>query len=213
MTATTLSEAWGGLVTPSRAPDTPDRVSVWGDSAALFRAWRDGSREALDDLVRVLTPVLWHVVRSAGLDRDRSEDVVQTAWLTLVRHQASVSDPQAIAGWLITTARREAWRVVRAEARARPMSDEVIESRVPAQPAAEADVVTRDEGDRLWTCVRQLDDRCQRLLRTIAFDVRPDYGGIARDLNMPIGSIGPTRGRCLAKLKKLLGDSSGADHD
>jgi hypothetical protein len=53
--------------------------------------------------------------------------------------------------------------------------------------------------------------RCQRLLRIIAFDDRPDYAGIARDLDMPVGSIGPTRGRCLAKLKELLAANSGKE--
>jgi hypothetical protein len=51
------------------------------------------------------------------------------------------------------------------------------------------------------------------LLRIVAFEDRPDYQGIARDLEMPVGSIGPTRGRCLGKLKALLGDNLGADHE
>jgi RNA polymerase sigma factor (sigma-70 family) len=198
--------------TRAHAP-TPDGVSVWGESAQLFRRWCAGDNDGLDGLVRVLTPVLWHVVRSAGLDRDRTEDVVQTAWLTLVRRRDSVADPQAIAGWLITTARREAWRVAREESKATPHDDDVIASLVAFQPGAETEAVVRDETDRLWECVQQLPSRCQRLLRTIAFDIKPDYEGIARDLDMPIGSIGPTRGRCLAKLKTLLGDASGGDHD
>ena len=210
------SETRGPDVTVQRAPDASGDTSVWGQAANHFRRWRAGGEAAvgaLDDLVHCLTPVLWHVVRSYGLDKDQSEDVVQTAWLTLVRRHESIADPQAVASWLTTTARREAWRVSRSDGRATPVADEVIEARIPHQQAAEADVVQIDEKDQLWACVNKLDARCQRLLRIVAFDDRPDYQGIARDLGMPVGSIGPTRGRCLGKLRALLGQNSGADHE
>ncbi len=200
-----------------RAPDASgDTTSVWQQAADSFRRWRAGgdiAAGALDDLVRCLTPVLWHVVRSYGLDKDQTEDVVQTTWLTLVRRHESIADPQAVASWLTTTARREAWRVSRSDGRATPVIDEVIEARIPHQQAAETDVMRIDEEDRLWACVNKLDARCRRLLRIVAFDDRPDYQGIARDLDMPVGSIGPTRGRCLGKLKALLGEDSGADNE
>ena len=195
------------------APDASGDTTVWGQAAAHFRRWREGELGALDDLVRCLTPVLWHVVRSYGLAKDQAEDVVQTAWLTLVRRHESIADAQAVASWLTTTARREAWRVSRMDGRATPMMDEVIEARIPAQQAAEAEVVRIDEQERLWACVNKLDARCQRLLRIVAFEDRPDYQGIARDLGMPVGSIGPTRGRCLGKLKALLGEGTGVDHE
>jgi RNA polymerase sigma factor (sigma-70 family) len=210
------SETRGPDVTVPRAPDASGETTVWGQAASHFRRWHAGGDEsvgALDDLVRCLTPVLWHVVRSYGLDKDQTEDVVQTAWLTLVRRHESIADPQAVASWLTTTARREAWRVSRTDGRATPVADEVIETRVPHQQAAESEVVRLDEKDRLWACVNKLDARCQRLLRIVAFDDRPDYQGIARDLDMPVGSIGPTRGRCLGKLRALLGQNSGADDE
>lgn len=193
--------------------DASDDISVWVQSANHFRRWRDGDPAALDDLVRSLTPVLWHVVRAYGLEKEQAEDVVQTAWLTLVRRHETIADPQAVAAWLTTTARREAWRVSRVGNRAVPLGEEVIEARIPHQKAAEADVVQSDEQDRLWGYVSQLSPRCQRLMRIVAFDDRPDYAGIAAELGMPIGSIGPTRGRCLDKLKALLIKDGGRDHD
>jgi len=185
--------------------------TVWDVSAQAFRRWQAGDTAALDDLVRALTPVLWHVVRAVGLDQSAAEDVVQVTWLTLVRKKDSVHDPQAVASWLTTTARREAWRVSRTQVRMVPVADEVIERRTPDLNSAESHVIDTDEGNRLWACVQQLDARCQRLLRAVAFDHRPDYAGIADELSMPIGSIGPTRGRCLAKLKKLLAPSGDCD--
>ncbi len=189
-----------------------DSTSVWSQAAGSFRSWRAGEAGALDDMVRTLTPVLWHVVRAYGLEREQAEDVVQTTWLTLVRRHESIADPQAVASWMITAARREAWRLAKAAARTTPMLDDVIERQIPVQRPADVDVVDADEHHRLWSCVSQLDLRCQRLLRIVAFDDRPDYAGIARDLDMPVGSIGPTRGRCLTKLKTLL-SKAGVDDE
>ena len=194
--------------------DASDEVSVWVQSANHFRRWRDGDPAALDDLVRSLTPVLWHVVRAYGLEKEQAEDVVQTAWLTLVRRHETIADPQAVAAWLTTTARREAWRVSRVdEPRRSPWSKKSSRhgSRIRRPPRT--DVVQSDEQDRLWGYVSQLSPRCQRLMRIVAFDDRPDYAGIAAELSMPIGSIGPTRGRCLDKLKTLLNKDGGRDHE
>jgi RNA polymerase sigma factor (sigma-70 family) len=205
-----LKQPRGRTVALQNAPgssDTADpsgETTVWVLAAGYFRRWREGDHAALDDLVRTLSPVLWHVVRAYGLDKEQAEDVVQTAWLTLVRRHESITDPQAVSAWLMTTARREAWRVSRAATKMMPVGDEIIEARVPHSNAAETEVVTADEQGRLWSAVRELSERCQRLLRIVAFDDRPDYSGIAKDLDMPVGSIGPTRGRCLSKLKALL---------
>jgi RNA polymerase sigma factor (sigma-70 family) len=189
--------------TSGRSPE----LSVWDLAADQFRAWRAGRHEALDDLVRTLTPVLWHVVRAYGLDQDRTEDVVQTTWLTLVRRHESISDPQAVASWLTTTARREAWRVAKLADKVPPIPEQVVLDRAGSDQSAEDVAVGAAEDDLLWTSVRRLSVRCQRLLRIIAFSDRPDYAEIARDLDMPMGSIGPTRGRCLAKLKSLMSGS------
>jgi RNA polymerase sigma factor (sigma-70 family) len=180
---------------------------VWELAADQFRDWRAGRHEALDGLVRTLTPVLWHVVRAYGLDHDRTEDVVQTTWLTLVRRHESIADPQAVASWLTTTARREAWRVAKVADKAPPVPEQVVLDRAGNDQSAEDVAVGAAEDDLLWTCVRRLSDRCQRLLRIIAFSDRPDYADIARDFGMPIGSIGPTRGRCLSKLKSLVSEA------
>jgi RNA polymerase sigma factor (sigma-70 family) len=196
--------AMGREGSPTSAPS-----GVWSEAANDFRRWRAGDAGALDDLVRCLSPVLWHVVRAHGLDTERAQDVVQTTWLTFVRRHESITEPQAVAAWLTTTARREAWRVAKTASRQPPVVDEVLETELPVQPSAESVAVTEDESARLWACVHQLSERCQRLMRIVAFEDRPDYRGLAEDLQMPVGSIGPTRGRCLAKLKALLSEATG----
>jgi RNA polymerase sigma factor (sigma-70 family) len=158
----------------------------------------------MESLVRTLSPVLWHVVRAYGLDRDAADDVVQTTWLTLVRQGDSVRDARAVLRWLTITARREAWRVSQKARRASPADDEMLDAALPRQASAETTALLDDEQRLLWQQVATLSERCQRLLRVIAFSDRPDYAGLAGELQMPVGSIGPTRGRCLAKLRALL---------
>jgi RNA polymerase sigma factor (sigma-70 family) len=179
---------------------------VWSEAATCFRAWANGDTgtDGLDGLVRVMTPVLWHVVRSYRLPQEAAEDVIQTTWLALVRRRDAIDDPVAVGGWLTTTARREAWRVSTANNKALPVEDEEIAFRLPKQRSAEAVAVESDERDRLWQVVDSLPERCRRLLRIVAFENRPDYTAVAETLEMPVGSIGPTRGRCLAKLRVAL---------
>ncbi|SDM03152.1 RNA polymerase sigma factor [Microbacterium azadirachtae] len=176
----------------------------WERAAALFVRWRGGETRAMDDLVRLMTPVLWHVARAYGLDRALAEDVVQSTWMALVRRHAAIEEPRAISGWLTLCARREAWRVSRLQRRVDPIDAELLEPLLPRGESAERQAQRGTESGALWLAVGALNPRCQRLLRVVAFDERPDYARIAQDLAMPIGSIGPTRQRCLGKLRALL---------
>lgn len=173
-------------------------------AAALFSAYRDGDEAKMGELVSLLTPILWHTVRAQRLDRESAEDVLQTSWLALVRSAESISDPQAVLQWLIVSARREAWRVVKRSDRVEPRDFEADAVVSPADELPEA-LALRNEGEsQLWRHIAALPERCQALLRVIAFADRPDYADVARSLGMPVGSIGPTRGRCLAKLRLQL---------
>lgn len=190
------------------ATSAPTETTTWDRAADCCSRWLDGDASGLDDLVRLMTPVLWQVVRACSLPEDSAEDVVQTTWVAFVRSAGRLRDAQSVGGWLTMTARREAWRVSKAGSRTTFVEDDTLERVVPPERSAEAEMVTRDESTRLWSAVGALDERCQMLLRVVAFADRPDYAGIARDLGMPVGSIGPTRMRCLSKLKTLLNDRS-----
>jgi RNA polymerase sigma factor (sigma-70 family) len=184
-----------------------------GRAAAGFRAFQRGDRAAFDDLVTVMTPLMWHTARSQGVDPVAAEDVVQTVWMSLLHSADNVRDPQTVVKWLLTSTKRESWRVAkrsRAEisrsSALHGMEGEEVLS-VPVQREDLPDeVVMREHSDQvLWQHVQGLPERCRTLVRVIAFADKPDYAAIAESLGMPIGSIGPTRGRCLAKLKDLLG--------
>lgn len=183
---------------------------VWGQAASAFERWTAGDAVALDELVRLMTPVLWHVARAYRLPSEVAEDVVQNTWLALVRAGSSIQEPAAVGGWLTTTTRREAWKVAKATGRGIPVEDDELARRLPDEGSAESEVVRRDTEGRLWDAVENLSERCQALLRIVAFEHRPDYREIAADLGMPVGSIGPTRGRCLQKLRALI--ENGEDH-
>src|SRR3954471_13008119 len=142
--------------------------ALYDAATDAFRRWRAGDEAALDDLVRTMSPVLWHIVRATGLDREGAEDVVQSTWLTLVRSADAVRDAQAITRWLCTSARREAWRVSKSATRTRPVDDEMIDARMPVQTSPESEVVSDDENARLWRALARLPERCQKLLRIVA---------------------------------------------
>jgi len=189
----------------------PARHSVVQRAADAFAAYRDGDRASFDELVTVLTPLLWHTVRGQGVDRVAAEDVVQTVWMRLLHSTASIRDPQTIVQWLLTAARREAWRITKRtrveDNRRVPLPTQDGEQPdVPTGPEELTDetVLREDRQRRLWKHVQGLPDRCRELIRVIAFADRPDYAVIAASLGMPVGSIGPTRGRCLAKLRNEL---------
>ncbi len=178
--------------------------SPWDMASGAFIAWRSGDAGAVDELVAAMTPVLWHVVRAYGHDRQSAEDVIQATWLGFVRRHQTIEDPQAVASWLITSARRGAAAHARTARRTTPVPDETLHAALPDAEPAEALAVLEDEASRLWAAVASVDERCRRLLRVVAFMDRPDYRSLSRDLDMPVGSIGPTRARCLAKVRTAL---------
>jgi RNA polymerase sigma factor (sigma-70 family) len=179
----------------------PDRAAR---TAALMNAARQGSDDALGQIVTEFSPLMWHIARTAGLSPGDAEDVLQTVWMRLVEQLNDIRTPAALAGWLATTTRREAWKVRAAERRQIPADQESFTGLPDQGPGSEEQVMVDDQRRTLWAAIRQLSPRCQELLRIVAFAPRPDYAAVAAGLGMPIGSIGPTRGRCLAKLRALL---------
>jgi RNA polymerase sigma factor (sigma-70 family) len=176
-------------------------------AARAFAAYVAGDGSLMSQLVDDLTPILWHLARGQGLSPAAAEDVVQQSWLRLVESADRIHDPQSVVKWLMTTTRREAWRVARAgrvvESQADPSqaADALTE---PATQTVPAEVIGAEERTVLWRHVDALSEKCRYLLRVIAFADRPDYAAIAASLGMPVGSIGPTRGRCLAALRTAL---------
>ena len=177
-------------------------VSLGAQAASAFTAYRDGDRGQLRTLVALLTPLLWHTARSQRAPQEVAEDAIQTAWLRLVDAADTITDPKGVASWLVVTVKRETWRLLRLEGRESEPETGLPE--VAATTTPEDLVLLSDRQQVLWRHVNELPERCRALLRVIAFAAAPDYASVAASLGMPVGSIGPTRGRCLAKLRTAL---------
>jgi RNA polymerase sigma factor (sigma-70 family) len=186
-------------------PETPEPAARGGLGTRcgdVFAAYQDGDHQRLGDLVDLLTPVLWHTARAQGATSATAEDAIQTAWLRLVDGAEKIADPYAVLAWMVITVKRETWRLVRGERR------EIDVEEVPEAPTMtlgpEQTSILGERQRTLWQHISSLSARCQELLRIIAFADRPDYAAIAQSLGMPVGSIGPTRGRCLQKLRLAI---------
>jgi RNA polymerase sigma factor (sigma-70 family) len=176
---------------------------VDGSNGELLAAAAAGDQRAWDALVQRHTSLLWSIARSYRLGTSDAADVVQTTWLRLVEHLDKVADPERIPGWLATTARRECIHLLRRTDRRAEDPAELpdLPDNGPELDAA----LLRDERDaELWRALARLDELCQRLLRVLMSDPPPAYADVAEALGMKIGSIGPTRGRCLDKLRALV---------
>jgi RNA polymerase sigma factor (sigma-70 family) len=185
-----------------RAAPLVERSDRHDRLARCLERARAGDRGGLDEIVSELNPLLWHVARTQTLGADEAADVVQTAWLELLRQLHEIRSPHALTAWLVSTTRREAWRVN--GARRRGPTPDALEAVADLGPAPD-ERLGADERDRaLWRNYRRLPERCRALLRVVALVERPDYDAVATAMEMPRGSIGPTRGRCLAKLRDLL---------
>lgn len=175
-----------------------------GELATALSAHRAGDRDAAGVLVRRATPLLWQAARSFGLDAALAEDAVQNTLLALFRHGDSINEPQAVLRWLVVTVQREAQRLRRPEQRVTFQADAGMTEVAPRDAEPEQRVLDDERREVMWQAVGRLSERCRRLLRVVACGERPDYATLASALGMPVGSIGPTRGRCLAKLRELL---------
>jgi RNA polymerase sigma factor (sigma-70 family) len=185
----------------------------------LVAAAASGDRDAWDALVARFSGLMWSVARGFRLDQADASDVIQTAWLKLLEHLDRLHDPDHVGAWLATTTRNECLRHLRKTGRERPVDVDdldVVDDRSPGLDAA----LLRDEtAVELWEAFETLNDRCRTLLRMLMTDPPPAYNEVSAVLDMPIGSIGPTRGRCLARLRTALagisdspsGSSSGED--
>ena len=172
----------------------------------LARASR-GDATAWNAIVDRFASLLWAVARGHRLSQDDAADVVQNSWLKLLDHLDDIAQPEALAGWLATTARYECLALLRKKGREHLVRDDDLATSVVDEQVRSLDAsLLDDERDaQLWSCLGRLSERCQVLLRALMASDRPNYTAIAEALGMSIGSIGPTRMRCLDKLRELVG--------
>jgi RNA polymerase sigma factor (sigma-70 family) len=183
---------------PGATPSPPPGASTPVEDVVAAAA--RGDRRAWNEIVRRYSGLVWAVARSHQLTSADSADVAQTTWLRLVEHIEDLKDPARVGSWLATTARRECLQVLGHTARCRP-TDEVPEPAGEERPPVEARLLTAERDAALWRAFSRLAPSDQVLLRLLSAEPPASYKDIAAALDMPIGSIGPTRSRCLERLR------------
>lgn len=182
-----------------READLADPVHL-GDPA-LVQSCLAGDERAWEELVDRYGRLVYAIPRRMGLSETDAQDVFQNVFASLLRHLAHLRDQTRLSAWLITTARRESWRIGRAAGR----HAELDETMADNAPAAFDDVVRWEREQSVRQAMRRLDDRCRELLGVLFLEpATPSYEAIAARLGMPVGSIGPTRARCFKKLDAIL---------
>lgn len=186
---------------PGGADDT-DGAAV----AALVGLAAGGDQVAYDALVDRFAGLVWRIARNHRLGRADAADVSQTVWLRLVEQLDRIREPERLGAWLATTARHECLAVLRKGSRSVLVEADAFETstaaRLDPSPAADAEHLERDERRRaVREAFSTLDDRCRTLLSLLLGDPPASYDEITAALAMPTWSIGPTRQRCLGKLR------------
>ncbi|GII54877.1 RNA polymerase sigma factor [Planotetraspora thailandica] len=164
--------------------------------------WLD--QAAWEDLVARFDGRMWAVARAFGLGPADAADAVQGAWLRMVESLDGIRDPERIGAWLVTTTRNEAIRLSR-RARGEVASGHDLPDAVVPDPAAA--VVDADFGRQVWERLETLDEPCRSLLRFSVMHPEATYAQTAMRLDLSPGSIGPTRARCMSRLRSLVGDA------
>ena len=179
---------------------------------------RDGDERAWGALVSRYAPLIWSICRRYQLSRADAEDVGQVVWLRLVDHLERVRESAALAGWLTTTTRRECVRVLRLDQSARPAGYPHDVEGLPDVRGvnAEQELLAAERHAALREALGGLPPADQRLIAMLAADPPVRYAEISDTLGIAIGSIGPTRARCLDRLRchpaiAALITESGAD--
>ncbi|HMB70776.1 MAG TPA: sigma-70 family RNA polymerase sigma factor, partial [bacterium] len=170
----------------------------------LLEACRAGDDDAWRELVERYERLVFSAALQTGLDRDAAVDVFQQVWMELHRSLFRIRDGQALPRWLIVTTRRIAYR--QAVVAGRWLHD-VREDLVDPNPSPDSVVVALELRQRLEHALLALDERCRIIVRLLFLDEEPaTYEEVSKRTGLSPDSVGPTRSRCLAKLKKLLGE-------
>ena len=179
------------------------------DDAALVARCRAGDGSAWEALVKRYQRLVYTVVGRAGLDAHAAADVFQTVFTRLVQHLPRLAQPEKLQAWVVTTAKREALLARRIGQRTVSTTrdgDEAEFDLPDDAPLAEDALAELQQLDLLRQGLDHLDERCRALLLLLFRDEddKLPYDEVGRRLGMPQGSIGPTRSRCLGKLRRLV---------
>ena len=175
------------------------------DVAWLVRRAAEGDQWAWERLIEQYGRLIWAMTRDFKLVESDAADVVQATWLRLLEHIDDLKHPARVGSWLAATARHECLRSVAARKKIVLLQDDAGLTDVPAhQPDVDERLLAGERAQAVREALSRLPRQWQRLLGLLMADPPASYTEISDQLGLPIGSIGPTRGRCLARLRVLL---------
>lgn len=179
----------------------------------LVLACRRGDESAWEALVNRYQRLLYAIPRRAGLDEDKAGEVFQEVFTTLFQKLNDIDEPERLHAWLVTTARRKTLRLISTERSRGERSIDIDEdgaelefAKIPDKaPLADQVMLQLEEQHLTRVALAALDERCRKLLKMLFYESdQPSYTEIAKTLGTTVGSIGPTRARCLEKMLRLL---------
>jgi RNA polymerase sigma factor (sigma-70 family) len=175
------------------------------DIVRLFRRAAEGDLGAWERLVDQYARLIWSITADYKLVESDAADVCQTTWLRLLEHMDRIEHPDRVGSWLAATARNECLRSLAARKRVVLSQDcAELDDAVAHEPEIDERLLAAERAQVVRDALSSLPRRWQRLLEMLMADPPASYADISDELELPIGSIGPTRGRCLDRLRVLL---------
>jgi RNA polymerase sigma factor (sigma-70 family) len=162
-----------------------------------------GDPDAWNEIVERYAPLVWAICTRFGLSNHDREDVGQNVWLLLVEQLGKLREPAALPGWLATTTHRECLRVVTAARKSERLGTGLDDApQFVDNTIIDEEILMAERNAALRTALAELPPKCQRLLAMLTTDPPSSYAEISAALEIPVGSIGPQRARCLQRLRK-----------
>jgi len=175
------------------------------DVSQLVGRAADGDQQAWERLVDQYARLIWAMTRDYRLKESDAADVAQITWLRLLEHIHRLENPQRVGSWLATTARNECLRYVAARKKIVLTDDhDALQAAFAHQPEIDERLLATERSQTVRDAMSQLPQRWRQLLEMLMADPPASYTEISDQLGFPVGSIGPTRQRCLARLRQLL---------
>ena len=170
---------------------------------ALVERAANRDQNAWNDIVERYAPLVWSICARYRLNNQDIEDVGQTVWLLLVEHLGELREPAALPGWLATTTHRESQRALTTARKTEGAGTKLDEALLVVDGAViEQEILTAERNAALRLALRELPPRCQQLVAMLISDPPHSYAEISAALQIPMGSIGPQRSRCLERLRR-----------
>ncbi len=191
----------------------PRRAEFPASDEELLAGCLRGDQVAWDGLIDRYSALIYSIPLKYRLSETDAADVFQSVCVTLLEKLASIRDPRSLPAWIITTTTRQCWAQLRQRQRelghATP-GDLAVEDEPPdPHPLPDEEVLSLERQHVVRSAMSQLPANCRRLLEALFSDAgnQLSYQELAEAMGVPLNSLGPTRARCLAKLKRLLDDA------